>query len=286
MGSSSRNISANNGLNRRQFQATQGVRHSYSDAMEALPIRPLLARLARAAACTLIVSLAFGLQPRDLRAEEATAPPTGLDAGLESQVRTLALGSAGAAPAGVTRVEVVIGQLDPRLHLAPCQKVDPYLPNGTRLWGKSRIGLRCVQGPTAWNVFLPITVKAYGRALAATASIASGSVLKAGDFIQAEIDLAEEMSAAVVDAEEPVGRILSQALKPGQGLRQAFLKPRQWFAAGDTVTVVAVGAGFSLEGEGQALSNGIEGQPARVRTESGRVLTGSPVGTRRLELAL
>ena len=50
--------------------------------------------------------------------------------------------------------------------------------------------------------------------------------------------------------------------------------------------VVAVGAGFAVEREGQALTPGVEGQPARVRTESGRVLTGLPAGERRLELAL
>ena len=56
--------------------------------------------------------------------------------------------------------------------------------------------------------------------------------------------------------------------------------------ADKAVRVLALGEGFSLEGEGQALSNGIEGQPARVRTESGRILTGQPVGDRRLEVAL
>jgi len=34
------------------------------------------------------------------------------------------------------------------------------------------------------------------------------------------------------------------------------------------------------------LTNGVEGQPARVRTDSGRVLSGVPVGDKRLELAL
>ncbi len=69
-------------------------------------------------------------------------------------------------------------------------------------------------------------------------------------------------------------------------MRQAHIKSRQWFAAGETVKLVAAGDGFALEGAGQALTNGIEGQPARVRTESGRVVTGLPTGERRLELTL
>ena len=62
------------------------------------------------------------------------------------------------------RMEVLVGALDPRLQLAPCAKVEPYMPPGTRLWGKSRLGLRCLAGTTRWNVFMPVTVKAMGRA--------------------------------------------------------------------------------------------------------------------------
>ena len=56
--------------------------------------------------------------------------------------------------------------------------------------------------------------------------------------------------------------------------------------AGDLVRVVAVGNGYAVSAEGQAMSHGIEGQPARVRTESGRIITGVPAGDRRVEVAL
>ena len=69
-------------------------------------------------------------------------------------------------------------------------------------------------------------------------------------------------------------------------MRQAHIKARQWFAAGETVKVIAAGDGFALESSGQAVTNGIEGQPARVRTEGGRIVTGVATGERRLELTL
>ena len=61
---------------------------------------------------------------------------------------------------------------------------------------------------------------------------------------------------------------------------------RHWFAAGEVVTVVAVGAGFAVSAEGLALGPGLEGQLTRVRTESGRIVSGMPTGERRLEIAL
>jgi flagellar basal body P-ring formation protein FlgA len=223
-------------------------------------------------------------------ADAGVAPATGLAIELEQQVRQLALqGSAPAVAPGVPaapRVEVSIGQFDPRLRLAPCQHVEPYVPEGTRLWGKSRVGLRCTQGSVKWNVYLPITVKVFGRALVATSGLAAGTVLTAADVAQAEVDLAEDTAIALADPEFAVGRALARPLKPGQSLRQSHLKARQWFAAGETVTVVAQGSGFRVAGDGQALNPGIEGQPVRVRTDNGRVLTGQAVAERRVELAL
>jgi flagella basal body P-ring formation protein FlgA len=201
-------------------------------------------------------------------------------------VRQLALDGTREKPTGAVRIDVQVGHLDARLRLAPCQKVEPYLPPGTRLWGKARIGLRCTQGPVAWNVFLPIAVKVYAKALVSSGPLPAGSVIGASDLAQAEVDLAEDPSAALADADLVVGRTLARALSAGQSLRQSHLKPRQWFAAGDVVKVTAVGPGFSVAGEGQALTPGVEGQAARVKTESGRVLTGIPVGERRIEMAL
>ena len=213
-------------------------------------------------------------------------PATGLDGGLEQQVRQLAIDSSRAGTPGAPRIEVSVGQLDPRLRLAPCERVEPYLPEGTRPWGRSRIGLRCAEGKVKWNVYLPISVKVFGHAVVAAGAVSAGSLLSAADLVLAEVDLAEETSAPVVGLELAVGRTLTRSLKPGQSLRQSHLKARQWFAAGETVTVLAQGDGFSVAGEAQALNPGIEGQPVRVRTEGGRVLTGQPVGERRVELAL
>ena len=240
-----------------------------------------LARVApRTFAWTLLV--VFGLFAA-VPANADEAEPA-LAAALVDQVRSLAADKA--ALPGNARVEVVVGQLDPRLHLAPCDRIEPYLPPNVRLWGKSRIGLRCKEGRTAWNVYLPITVKVWGPALVVPGGAAVGSVVREADLDEAEVDLAEEPTPTFLDKKLVAGRTLAQPLRPGQAVRQGHIKLRQWFAAGETVKLVAAGAGFALEGAGQAITNGIEGQPARVRTESGHVVTGLPTGERRLELTL
>jgi flagella basal body P-ring formation protein FlgA len=248
--------------------------HFYSGDMEISGFSsPAFARLA--AALVLAMAAAWA----------GAEPGPALQAAVDGQVKEIALAASQQAGAKA-RIEIEVGQLDRRLRLAPCQRIEPYLPPGTRLWGKARIGLRCTDGPARWNVYLPITVKVYGQALVARTPLGVGSVVSPADLAQAEVDLAEESSLAVTDAGAAVGRTIARALNAGQGLRQAHLKTRQWFAAGDMVKVLAIGSGFSVAGEGQALTPGMEGQPARVRTESGRVLTGMPTGERQLELTL
>lgn len=247
-----------------------------------------VARGWRRLACVLGPGCAFwaGLAWANPPAEPAGGTP-GVVEGVQQQVRQLALDGLRQLSNGeISRVEVQVGRLDPRLRLAPCAQIQPYIPTGSQLWGRTRIGLRCVQGEKPWNVFLPITIKVMAPALVAANHLPAGHVLGEADLAQAEVDLAETPSTAVSEAGVAHGRTLSRAIGPGQSLRQSHLKPRQWFAMGDLVKVVALGPGYRVVSQGEAVTAGLEGQAARVRLDSGRTLTGMPVADRQMELPL
>jgi flagella basal body P-ring formation protein FlgA len=143
-----------------------------------------------------------------------------------------------------------------------------------------------MQGPTRWNVYLPVTVKLFTQALVASSALPAGTVLEAQHLHRAEVDVAASPDPAITAAPLALGRALARPLSAGDTLRRGDLKARQYFNAGDVVRIVAVGPGYSVSAEGQAVSAGIEGQPARVRVESGRILSGLPSGDRRMEIAL
>jgi flagellar basal body P-ring formation protein FlgA len=208
-----------------------------------------------------------------------------LDDALAQRVQALA-GEASQRAATGLRVEVRVGQLEPRLKLAPCANVQPYLPAGMKLWGPARIGLRCVDANVRWNVFLPITVDVYGPGIVAAVSLPTGAVLGAADVKAATVNLSAMPSAAPASADLVIGRALSKPLAAGDTLREADLRARQWFAAGDSVRIVAGGNGWRIHGEGQALNPGLEGQTVRVRTESGRIVSGVAAGDRMVEVPL
>jgi len=251
------------------------------NASHAAPAAPLAPRL---------VGVALGLLaaaggPAVAQDEPGYTP----DSALLQQVETMARSGASAATAeqakGV-RVDVKVGKLDPRLKLAPCQHIDTYLPHGLPVWGATRIGLRCTQGAKLWNVSIPIQVSVYAQATVLKSALPAGTVLEAGQLTQAEVDIAAAPGAAVPDPLLVVGRTLGRGLAAGATLRQTDLKARQFFAAGDMVRVTAVGRGWSVETQGQAVGPGIEGQNVNVRTEAGRLLSARPSGDRQVEVTL
>ncbi|HEX5685336.1 MAG TPA: flagellar basal body P-ring formation chaperone FlgA [Ideonella sp.] len=220
---------------------------------------------------------------------QAAAPAAGDNAemaAVSAQVQQMARDSAGRAGLGQARIEVEVGSLDPRLKLAPCQRIEPYLPPGLPVWGRTRIGLKCTQGIKHWNVTLPVTVHVWARSLVTQTALPGGTQLGAEHFTEAEVDLAAAPGLPISQPGLAIGRTLSRPVAAGTALRQTDLKARQWFAAGETVRVVAVGPGWQVVTEGEAMSPGLEGHAVRIRTESGRLLQGRPVGDRRVEVAL
>lgn len=238
--------------------------------MDAVKNRPALAVSAFALSCA------------------ALAAPLHAEPDPQTVAQALALATQAAqvlAPVGA-RVLASAGRLDPRLALAPCTQVQAVLVAGVPAWGHSRVGLRCVQGPVAWKVYLPVTVQVLAPAAVSALALPAGTRLEASQLMLAETDWAASSAPPYGRTEALAGRVLARPLAAGQAPRSADLQPRLWFALGETVRVVATGAGFAIDAEGEALTPGFDGLLARVRTESGRVLVGRPVGERRLEVDL
>ena len=197
-----------------------------------------------------------------------------------------AVAKAQSASATPLRMEVSIGQLDARLRLAPCSRVEPYIPVGLRLWGRTRLGLRCTDGGGRWNVFLPVTIKALGPAWVLRDNVLPGAVLTAADALEAEADWAADLSPVVADPAQWIGQVASRALAAGQPLRQSMVRAAQVFAAGAQIRVVAQGPGFEVTSDAQALTPGVVGQTVRVRMENGRITSGVVLDTRTVRLAI
>jgi len=181
------------------------------------------------------------------------------------------------------RVAIEFGALDPRSGPAPCARVEPFLPTGARLWGRSTVGLRCSDG-TNWSAFLPVTVRVFAHVLVASRGLAASQALAEQDYRSEELDLTQQPAGLLEDVGFAAQMVLARPIAAGQPLRREHFRPRALVAPGDPVRLVYEGNGFSVSTEGRSLGSAIQGGTVRVQTESGRVVTGVARGPRRVEL--
>ncbi|MBL8341063.1 MAG: flagellar basal body P-ring formation protein FlgA [Rubrivivax sp.] len=247
--------------------------------------RPGKATATRRAAAGVVVALAgapgIGV---------AGAAPTAVAFEPSTEVRHAAVAlvqqaASAMAPPGA-RVVARPGALDARLKLAPCARVEPFLVAGQPAWGATRVGLRCTEGALRWRVFLPVQVQVLAPAWTSKAALPAGATLSAEQWELTDVDWAAAPSLPLGAGRVVAGRTLARPVEPGQALRESDLAARRWFNSGQAVRIVAAGRGYQVSGEGLALGHGIEGQPVRVRTEGGRIVTGQPVGDSLVEVRL
>ncbi|MCM0610542.1 MAG: flagellar basal body P-ring formation protein FlgA [Ideonella sp. WA131b] len=181
------------------------------------------------------------------------------------------------------RVVVEPGAPDARLRLAPCDEYRATASPGAPAWGRTRVLLHCVRGPVAWRIALPVTVQVWAPAWVAARPRTAGEKLAADHVVPGVVDWAAAATPPLPLSQPVTGRMLARALDAGAPLREADLRSRQWFAAGDTVRVTARGSGFSVQAEAQALTPGFEGLPARLQAANGRVFSATPVAERQAE---
>src|SRR5690606_17649103 len=130
----------------------------------------------------------------------------------EAQLRNFVLDQ---VHAGAGRAEVEIEQLDTHLRRASCARLEPFLPGGARLWGRSTVGVRCADG-TRWSTYIPIHVRIYGPALVAARGLNAGEAPDASDVRIEEVELTREAPGLLTDPAQLEHTLLRRALAPGE----------------------------------------------------------------------
>lgn len=202
---------------------------------------------------------------------------------VEEAIRRLVVRELG-PDAARQRIELTVGQLDSRVQLAPCARAEPFVPPGSRLWGRTQVGIRCTSG-ASWMVRLPVHVQVYGPAAVAAQPLAAGAIVGPNDFRIEEIELSREPAPLVGDPTTLAGKQLTRPVAAGQPVRVDAVRVPPTINPGDPVQIVVTGQGFTLSGSGVALAAASDGQVLRARTESGRVVSGT-LRDRILELRL
>ncbi|AJY43288.1 flagellar basal body P-ring formation protein FlgA [Burkholderia humptydooensis] len=231
-------------------------------APRTLPIRPAPIRAAASAP---------GAQPTAATGTAAAAPaPAGQQDG--ESIRRAALAFLQQQAAGLPgKTTVTVAPAFPR-GLAACATLEPFLPSGARLWGRTTVGVRCA-GERPWTIYLQAKLAVQATYYVAARQIAPGETLTAADLVARDGDLTMLPLAVITDAQQAVGATTLTRVAAGLPLRQDLLKSAASVSIGQTVRVVASGQGFTISAEGSVLNNAAPGQQVRVRMAAGQIVT-------------
>ncbi|MBL8446052.1 MAG: flagellar basal body P-ring formation protein FlgA [Zoogloeaceae bacterium] len=181
------------------------------------------------------------------------------------------------------KATLTVGELDPRNQLPPCADLEAFLPAGTRAWGRTNVGVRCL-APATWTVFIPARVAVRGEYLILARPLRAGQIVGPADLQRQTGDLAEQPADVMTDPARVQGQGARFALAAGQTLRASMLRLPPAILQGQKVQVVSGGPGFQVSNEGTALNTVAEGQVAQVRLIGGQVVSGIARSDGRVEI--
>ncbi len=182
------------------------------------------------------------------------------------------------------QVTVTVGQLDPRLNLAPCPAPQLFLAPGARAWGRTTVGVRC-GAPSPWTIYIQASVAVVADYIASAVPLAQGQNIDAAQLLTMRGDLSALPAGLATEPAQVVGRSLSMSLPAGMPLRLDALRSKPVVMQGQPVRLVSSGAGFSVSAEAKAIGNAGEGQVVQVRTAAGQQLSGVARGGGLVEVA-
>ncbi len=157
--------------------------------------------------------------------------------------------------------------------LTQCTALEPFLPPGARVWGRTTVGMRCV-GEHPWTLYLQARVAVNGNYYVASHEIAPGQSITQADIEARQTDLTNMPRSVVTDLSQIVGTAAQSHITAGMPLRMDLLRTVNAVKFDQPVKLVAQGAGFSISSEGRALGNAAPGESVQVRTGSGQIVSG------------
>lgn len=212
-----------------------------------------------------LLILSLLLLPFAARGDETLETPATLKKTVEAFLSAQLAGQPGAS--------FTLGGVDSRLRLPRCARAEAFMPTGSKLWGNTTVGVRC-ETPSAWTVYIPVTVKVMAAAVVSARPLSQGQVLSATDLTLQNQDMAQQPPGVLTDLADAVGKTLTSPVAAGYPLRADMLRAAAAIFQGQNVKLTAKGPGFTVYSQGKAMGNAAEGQPVQVRTPSGQVVKG------------
>jgi flagella basal body P-ring formation protein FlgA len=173
------------------------------------------------------------------------------------------------------KVNIEIQPLDSRIRLAECDVMEGFTVQGSRLWGKTHVGVRCLQSATKpWTLYVQADVQVWGDYAVTALPVSQGSPLQPADVVMQTGDLSKLPAGIITDISMLEGKKASLNMPLGTVLRPELLKAVPVIMQGQMVQLNSRGDGFVISADGTAMQTANVGQVVDVKVSSGQVIKG------------
>ncbi len=173
------------------------------------------------------------------------------------------------------KVNIEIQPLDSHIRIAECALMEGFTVQGARLWGKTHIGVRCLQSETKpWTLYVQADVQVWGEYAVTGLPVGQGSPVQPTDVVMQSGDLSKLPAGIITDLSMLAGKQAALNLPLGTVLRPELLKSVPVIMQGQTVQLNSRGDGFVISADGTAMQTANVGQVVDVKVSSGQIVKG------------
>lgn len=177
--------------------------------------------------------------------------------------------------AGENKIEINVGNIDPRVGQRSCQTplvFDPRDPNGQG--GNIHIQINC-NDTISWSLYIPAQIAIYKEVPVAAQDLMRGQVISPDDIHYQEVNLSNYRYKIIKDINELAGKELKRNIGKNTVFIPTAIDEPTLVRRNDVVQIVTDIGGIRVNVEGVALGDGRLSQSIRVRNnQSKRIVSG------------
>ena len=163
-------------------------------------------------------------------------------------------------------LQVEIGDVDPRIHLASCPALDVALPDVVGSFLSARVSCHA----PFWTLYIPIHVHAWAPAVVAATNLAPGTKLTAADLTVARLDVLATNGAYLTDPGQAEGMVLRANIRAGAPILKPLLDQPIVVHRGDTVVLALFDGGITIRTSVVAMEDGRVGDRITVENSDSK----------------
>lgn len=174
--------------------------------------------------------------------------------------------------------EITLTPLDARLHLPLCaQPLEAYTQSDITHAGRVAVGVRC-NAENKWSIFTSAIIKVYQNVVVLAHPVERGELITPQHLTIERKDVSSLREDFATQADEIENKQAARHLDVGTILSSRHAIIPKIIKRGDKVIITSAKPGFTIQMNGQAMTEGSKGQQIKVKNDnSGRIISATVI---------